>query len=219
VFVGCPACASVGDDVAPADGGSDEAASAVADAGADGEPVPVEGGADAGRAPAHHRPDDSPCTAPAGAGSCSCKSGGNCSGAQFTCKDDTDCADAGTNGRCANSVGPAGCYCAHDVCSGDTGCPTDETCACRGSPYVYGWGNSCVPGNCRVDADCGAGGWCSPSAATLSLDAGNYQSGYYCHTPEDQCMDDADCNAATGNTCVFSAPDGHWECQFYGPPL
>jgi hypothetical protein len=92
----------------------------------------------------------------------------------------------------------------------DTDCASGQVCACHGSAYMFGLGNTCSPGNCRVDADCGAGGFCSPSydpSACGSL------AGYYCHTPADQCIDDSDCPGQAGlSVCVYSSTAGHWEC-------
>ncbi len=173
---------------------------------------------DAGIAPLNHRASDAQCQAPAAAGSCAC-SGSNCTGSAFTCVDDGQCVDAGVSGRCANSVGPAGCYCTFDRCTVDTDCPGGETCACHDSPYVYGEGNACVLGGCRVDADCGKGGYCSPSQLTPCMDGGKYCLGYYCHTAKDKCTNDSDCTGTAGNTCAFSPNDGYWKCQTYFPPV
>ena len=163
-----------------------------------------------------HRADDTQCQAPRGPGNCSAPSSLVDGGAQFQCGTDSDCT-AGTNGRCGNGGGPAGCWCSYDECATDSDCPAGKTCACHGSPYTYGAGNVCVPGNCRVDSDCGSGGSCSPSAQTLCGDAGSYCLGYYCHTPSDECVNDADC--ASGLTCVYSATAAHWTCVFYAEPI
>lgn len=96
----------------------------------------------------------------------------------------------------------------------DTDCATGLTCACHGSPYTHGAGNTCVPGNCRVDADCGSGGYCSPSDAPMSCGA---LGGYYCHTAADQCIDDTDCPSSQGpQVCAYSTSTGRWECQMQG---
>jgi hypothetical protein len=132
----------------------------------------------------------------------------------FRCLQDSDCT-AGTNGRCGNPGGPAGCDCSYDTCMQDTDCPTDQTCACHGSAY-NDFGNTCVAGNCRVDADCGAGGYCSPTAP-----AGGWcgdVGGYYCHTPNDLCLDDSDCADTDAGAfagpgfCEYATTNMRWEC-------
>jgi hypothetical protein len=123
---------------------------------------------------------------------------------------DSQCT-AGTNGRCYESTGGAlFCACTYDTCMHDTSCATGQVCACHGSQYTNGLGNTCKPGNCRVDADCGAGGYCSPSYDTASCGS---LAGYYCHTPTDECIDDSDC-ATTGGpaVCAYSSTAGHWQC-------
>jgi hypothetical protein len=127
------------------------------------------------------------------------------------CTSDSACT-AGSDGRCIESGGGiAYCTCTYDTCTGDSACPSDQTCACHGAPYAGGAGNTCVPGNCRVDGDCGAGGYCSPSYLEMSCGA---LAGYYCHTPKDQCVNDSDCTGSNGpGVCVYTATDGRWECQ------
>jgi hypothetical protein len=155
----------------------------------------------------NHRPDDSQCLQPASAGSCKLDGG-----PPSTCRIDMDCADAGSNGRC-NQFGvnvyefPDQCHCVHDACNVDTDCPTGQTCACHGSPYMNGWGNTCMPGNCRVDSDCGPGGYCSPTMR------GGYPcmiAGFYCHTPKDQCIDDSDCTTVPNPGCIYTG--SYWSC-------
>jgi hypothetical protein len=100
------------------------------------------------------------------------------------------------------------CACTYDTCSGDSACPTGQTCACHGSTY-NGGGNACVPGDCRVDSDCeGGAGYCSPAFATMGCGG---LAGYYCHTPKDQCVNDTDC--ANGNVCTYSTSEARWTCQ------
>jgi hypothetical protein len=126
------------------------------------------------------------------------------------CSGDSSCT-AGTNGRCVETGGGVEyCTCTYDMCSGDSACPADETCACHGSPYTDGDGNTCVQGNCRVDSDCGANGYCSPSYDVNSCGS---LAGYYCHTPEDQCVNDTDCPANGSELCAYAATDGRWECH------
>jgi len=122
-------------------------------------------GAILGRVP-HHRASDIECTQAAPAGTCPCNGtvrlprthpNGH---AQAT-------AIAGwrMNGRCTGSFGPAGCGCTYDSCAGDSDCPSGQTCACHGSPYTYGLGNTCVPGKLSRGLDCRTGSYCSPSPA------------------------------------------------------
>jgi hypothetical protein len=89
----------------------------------------------------------------------------------------------------------------------DGDCGTGKLCACHGSPYTYGTGNTCTPGNCRVDADCGPGGYCSPAFNTSGCGS---LGGYYCHTANDQCVNDNDCPSA--NVCTYSASAAVWQC-------
>jgi len=173
-----------------------------------------------GRAPSNHRTSDIQCTQSAPAGNCTC--GDNCPTAtypgQWACTSDIGCGD-GTNGRCVGNLGPAGCGCTYDSCTGDTDCPSGQTCACHASPYTYSAGNTCVPGNCRIDADCGTGAYCSPSPALpCDMTGLDYCQGvgYYCHTPKDQCIDDGDC---AGSGCLYSPSDGYWKCHLYAQPL
>jgi len=93
----------------------------------------------------------------------------------------------------------------------DTDCPAGNTCACHGSAYTGGAGNTCVPGNCRVDADCGTDGYCSPAYNTHSCGG---VAGYYCHTPKDTCLDDSDCTSSQSGpqVCTYSTAAGHWAC-------
>jgi hypothetical protein len=93
----------------------------------------------------------------------------------------------------------------------DADCGSGQLCACHGSAYSHGEGNTCSPGNCRVDADCGAAGYCSPAYATSSCGS---LAGYYCHTPADECIDDKDCAASNGlGVCTYSSTVGHWQCK------
>jgi hypothetical protein len=168
--------------------------------------------------PVNHRPSDIECTLPALAGTCPCNGNSSCpSSFSLRCSIDSECADAGANGRCI-SDGQMGCYCTTDSCDGDVDCPADQTCACHGSPYTYGAGNVCVPGNCRVDADCGSGGYCSPSPAVLCGTTSHCQGvAYYCHTPQDQCDNDTDCagNGLGFIGCFYSTSEGFWLCSAY----
>jgi hypothetical protein len=174
-----------------------------------------------GRVPANHRASDIQCAQPAPAGTCSCN--GNCPSATYSsewqCTSDRDCADGGTNGRCTNNLGPAGCWCSYDTCIADSDCPSGQTCACHGAAYTFGSGNGCVPGNCRVDADCGMYGYCSPTPALPCSMVGwpfCQGVGYYCHTSEDQCIDDGDCG---GPGCLYDPSVGYWKCHSYAMPL
>ncbi len=170
----------------------------------------------AGRVPVNHRPSDAQCSTPAPPGDCAAPYPGG------GCASDSDCTEAGTNGRCINpGGGPAApCFCTNDMCIVDTDCPSGQTCACHGAPYTDARGNTCVKGNCRVDADCGSGGYCSPSSNTGIC--GDSLAGYYCHTAADLCIDDSDCpqspigssgTITVGNPgCVYSTTDSRWEC-------
>jgi hypothetical protein len=158
------------------------------------------------RVPLYHRPDDSQCTAPRSAGSCTA----GMMGPPFVCSTDSQCADGGADGRCTNSPGgPAGCFCTYDACGTDNDCPSGQLCVCHDSAYNHD-GNTCLPGNCRVDADCGPGGYCSPAHGTNDCGGVN---GYYCHTPQDQCIDDSDCAGQGFDVCSWSAQANRWECQ------
>jgi hypothetical protein len=126
------------------------------------------------------------------------------------CSGDSQCT-MGTNGRCVESGGGAlYCACTYDTCADDAACPTGETCACHGSPYVNNQGNTCVPGNCRVDSDCGVGGYCSPSYANMGCGG---LGGYYCHTPQDACINDSDCGSDDESGCMYSTSEARWTCQ------
>jgi hypothetical protein len=127
------------------------------------------------------------------------------------CSNDSQCADAGVNGRCVeNNGGAAFCFCTSDSCADDGACPTGQTCACHGSQYTGGAGNHCVPGNCRVDTDCGPGGWCSPTYSQMGC---GQLGGYYCHTHLDQCVNDSDCmDAGTLSDCAYDTTAGYWRC-------
>jgi len=158
--------------------------------------------------PVNHRPSDAQCMTTAPAGDCSFNNPG------ASCHSDADCSEAGPNGRCVVPNGPPTCFCTSDSCAGDTACMMGQTCACHGSAYAAGLGNTCMPGDCRVDADCGAGGYCSPSAATNTCGT---LSGYYCHTPKDQCTNDSDCaTSQQGTMCIYSPGTGSWSCQQSG---
>ncbi len=161
--------------------------------------------ADAGHAPTNHRADDSQCSTTPAAGNCMIGGGGG------ACSSDSSCT-AGSNGRCVESMGGAlFCSCSYDACKHDTDCPTNQLCACHGSPFVGGAGNACVDGNCRVDSDCGAHGYCSPSHGSAGCGGLN---GYYCHTSADKCTNDSDCVSSAGaDVCAWSATDSRWQCQ------
>jgi hypothetical protein len=92
----------------------------------------------------------------------------------------------------------------------DTDCATGQACACHGSPYTFGAGNTCLAGNCRVDSDCGPGNYCSPSYDVSSCGS---LLGYFCHTPNDQCVDDSDCGDFVAGVCAYSAASGSWQCH------
>jgi hypothetical protein len=162
----------------------------------------------------NHRPNDVQCSEPAAPGHCGC-SGCNL-GPQFTCVSDSSCTQ-GVNGRCTAGGAVAGCSCTYDACSGDSDCPSNQTCACHGSPYAYA-GNQCISGNCRIDSDCGAGSYCSPSG-DLSV------VGYYCHTPQDTCINDDECTVRNCSgppgepRCVYAGSAGHWQCQCIPIPV
>ncbi len=165
----------------------------------------------------NHRSNDAQCSTPANPGDCGCTAGSggaNCSGPEFTCTSDLACS-SGVNGRCIRRGAVAGCLCTYDQCSSDTDCPTGQTCACRGSPYMSGSGNSCVAGNCRIDSDCGVRGFCSPS--------GGSTVGYFCHTPQDTCVNAGECPACQGAPgdprCVYSRSAGHWQCECVPIPV
>jgi hypothetical protein len=152
--------------------------------------------------PLNHRPNDDQCLQPAAPGNCQGGQGGQ------QCNSDTQCT-SGADGRCVESGGGVlFCSCTYDTCADDAACPTGQTCACHGSPYVGGQGNTCVPGNCRVDSDCGAGGYCSPAFSNMGCGG---LAGYYCHTPQDQCVNDTDCGG--GYACGYSTSAAHWVCQ------
>jgi hypothetical protein len=151
--------------------------------------------------PLNHRPDDSECATAPPAGDCQNIPSG-------MCMSDSDCT-MGTNGRCNESTGGAlFCSCQYDACVADTDCPTAQLCACHGSPYTGGDGNTCTQGNCRVDSDCGTNGYCSPSAGG---GCGGL-SGYYCHTASDTCVNDSDCEGGGAEDCQYSTTDVRWEC-------
>jgi hypothetical protein len=163
------------------------------------------------RVPVNHRPSDAQCFTTPPAGTCNTQGGtpGNCS------KDANCMADGGTNGRCVETGGGVlYCSCTYDTCSGDSACPTGETCACHQSPYTNNQGNTCVQGNCRVDSDCGTNGYCSPADNTMSCGS---LLGYYCHTSADQCIDDSDCSSMSGfQVCTYVATSSRWECKTQG---
>ena len=153
--------------------------------------------------PAQHRTDDSACATTPPAGDCTLTNGFG------ACSQDSDCT-SGTHGRCTESTGGAlTCFCTYDGCGGDKDCASGQVCACHGSPYTAGAGNTCMPGNCRTDADC-PGSWCSPSAATNSCGG---LGGYYCHIAGDQCTDDSDCPTSNGpQYCAWSPMNNRWQC-------
>jgi hypothetical protein len=190
-------------------------------------------GAELGRIPANHRPSDTQCLQPAPAGTCDaisgCADGGGAGicltspdPSRWTCLSDGDCGDAGISSRCSKQFGLAGCFCTSDRCVGDGDCPSGQTCACHGAPYMFGFGSACVPGNCRVDADCGARAYCSPTPALPCNMNGRdlycQGVGYYCHTPKDQCIDDSDCQGAGFPGCLFDQSAGYWKCEIYSQP-
>jgi hypothetical protein len=129
------------------------------------------------------------------------------------CNSDSSCTDGGPSGRCVESGGGiAYCGCTYDTCADDAACTKGSTCACHGSPYTLGQGNTCMPGNCRVDADCGGGGgYCSPA---YNVNSCGGLAGYYCHTPTDLCVDDSDCGTSNGpQVCTYSTTTTRWECH------
>jgi hypothetical protein len=129
------------------------------------------------------------------------------------CSKDGDCT-AGTNGRCVEGTGgPIYCLCTYDACMHDTDCAAGQACACHGSTYTFGAGNTCIQGNCRVDSDCGPGNYCSPSFDPASCGS---LLGYFCHTPSDQCLDDSDCGDFVAQVCAYSATSSSWQCHFHG---
>ncbi len=205
--VGCGGNAFEGADGGAADGGVSDASGSHDGSGGDGGTsdgsAPDAGdsaASDAGRVPVNHRPDDSQCSQPAAAGDCTI------SGGSLTCGSDAQCT-TGTNGRCIESGGGAiTCLCTYDTCTHDTDCPSGELCACHGSAFTGGAGNTCTQGNCRVDSDCGSGGYCSPSHGTSGCGG---LTGYYCHAPSDSCVDDSDCSGGAGNVCAWSMSAGH----------
>jgi hypothetical protein len=138
----------------------------------------------------------------------------NITGGAGVCHSDSSCTN-GTNGRCIETSGGAlTCFCTYDTCANDAACPTGQTCACHGSPYTQGAGNTCTASNCRVDANCGSGGYCSPAD-----NAGSCGSllGYFCHTPNDQCLDDSDCPTGNGPmVCTYVMSASRWECKMQG---
>lgn len=120
---------------------------------------------------------------------------------------DSQCT-SGSDGRCVHAEAPiAECSCTYDACVHDTDCPAGSLCACHGSPYVGGQGNTCTPGNCRVDSDCGSNGYCSPAYDTMTCGG---LLGYYCHTPDDECVNDSDCTKNDDDVCTFLS--GRWQC-------
>jgi hypothetical protein len=166
-----------------------------------------------GRVPINHRPNDSQCQTPAPAGNCPLNGGIDAGPPGSSCTTDGQCM-SGTNGRCFEPpTRVASCVCTYDVCMHDADCGAGETCACRGVPYAYGQGNTCLPGNCRIDGDCGPGGYCSPS-----YDVGSCSGvgGYYCHTPSDTCVDDGECGppfpGGSPPKCTYSSFAGAWQC-------
>jgi hypothetical protein len=168
---------------------------------------------DGGRVPTNHRPNDAQCLTTPPPGDCSL--GG---GPPGECSSDSSCTDGGANGRCVESGGGAiYCSCTYDTCANDAACPSDQTCACHGSPYVGGQGNTCTQGNCRVDSDCdGGAGYCSPAENTMSCGS---LLGYYCHTASDQCVDDTDCGQSSQGgpqVCTYSTTTNRWQCQVEG---
>jgi hypothetical protein len=158
-----------------------------------------------GRVPLNHRPNDAQCLQPPSGGTCSHP---ETDASYFICAENSQCTK-GTNGRCQDGLA-ALCWCAYDTCTDDSACSTGEVCACHGSPYADGAGNTCVPGNCRVDADCGPAGYCSPAHGTGNC---GDVTGYYCHTPSDTCIDDTDCSNNGETACTWSSASSNWTCQ------
>jgi hypothetical protein len=197
--------------------------------GTSGGPATSDGamldGAMLGRIPTSHRASDIQCAQSAPAGTCPCNANRPSSSYpdQWACSSDSDCVDAGANGRCISSIPLAGCVCSSDSCTGDTDCQSGETCACHGSPYMFGRGNLCVPGNCQVDADCGTGGYCSPTPALpCNMNGRDFYCqgrGYYCHTPKDECVDDSDCQGVGFPGCLYDQSAGYWKCEVYAQPV
>jgi hypothetical protein len=163
-----------------------------------------------GRVPSQHRAVAETCSVPAPQGNCRVTK----SAFPGSCNTDSDCADAGPNGRCIEGAGgPAICDCTYDQCTVDADCGSGHVCSCRGDPYHYPpAGNQCVPANCRIDSDCGVGGYCSPS-----FQSGGTAISYYCHTAHDECIDDSDC-AMPSSFCSYSTADGRWECKVVPAP-
>lgn len=205
--VACGGATSVPGD-AGSDGTSTSSSGGSSGGSSSGSSGSSSGSSSDGGVPTNHRPSDAQCGLAAPPGDCTFDNPG------AACHSDADCSDAGPNGRCIAANGPPTCSCTWDTCAGDTDCSAGQTCACHGSPYSDGVGNTCVPGNCRIDSDCGPGGYCSPSAGPSTCGS---LSGYYCHTPKDQCLDDTDCSSSTaGNMCIYSPSDGFWTCQQSG---
>jgi hypothetical protein len=131
-----------------------------------------------------------------------------------TCATDTDCADGGANGRCAQWGADAGeMSCSYDECFIDTDCTGATTaCVCRAAAIAA---NVCVSANCRVDADCGPGGFCSP---TLELTCGWGPVALRCHTAADECTNDTECPQNVSNPigapyCAYDPGKAHWVCS------
>jgi hypothetical protein len=167
----------------------------------------TSGGSSGGTIPVNHRPNDLPCIAAPPASNC--MSSGN---PADMCSSDAQC--TGANGRCfAFNGGSVGyCMCTYDACGNDSDCPAGNTCACHGSAYTGGAGNTCKASDCRVDADCGPGGFCSASV-DLTTCNGAGVGGYYCHTPSDVCINDSDCPGTDGvPACAYSTATGRWQC-------
>lgn len=197
-----------GDDGGAMDGSGDGSASS--DSSGDGSSSSSGGGGSGSGSgnnvcpPVSHRSSDLECTQPA-------VRTGNCNfygtPQPGQCFVDSDCADAGVNGRCIRS--PGSCVCTFDACSGDSTCAAGQTCACHTTADTGDRGNTCVPGNCRVDSDCGPGGLCSPTPSACGG-----VGGYYCHTPQDDCTTDCACVMVDPTkSCAFDPADGRWTCQ------
>src|ERR1017187_5271436 len=169
-------------------------------------------GAMLGRIPVNHRASDIQCAQPAAAGTCP---GNMCP--TSLCSSDGGCADGGGSGDCFTSAFSS------SACSSDSDCPRGQTCACHGSPYMFGSGNGCVPGNCQVDGDCGTGGYCSPTPGLPCNMNGRdlycQGLGYYCHTPKDECVDDSDCQGVGSPGCLYDQSAGYWKCEVYAHPI
>jgi hypothetical protein len=188
--------------------------------------------AEAGRAPAQHRPSGVTCPSVRGAGISSAP----CSGVG-ECSSDTECA-AGVQGRCINDPAfSCATWCSYDECSSDTSCDNRHVCLCRTSAQDNAPNLCTQQGDCVVDTDCGADGYCSPSELPTGsgiqtfdpnqpvecdcmvsslCDGGlccrqHFGRGYFCHDARDECLDDGDC--PSGARCSFDLTSQHFACR------